>query len=89
MHLSHSISSDLLQGQVFSPLVLIACILKLIVLPGQIHIFLCSLPDQYELFLHMLLVFSRKMVFYEQSQVLRFIHSEIKILAEMTQVLRK
>lgn len=89
MHLFQLISSDLIQVQMISPFVLLACVLKLLIVPEQIHLFLCSLPDLYEMSLHVLLVFSRKLVIFEQSQVLRFIHLEIKILAEMTQILKK
>ncbi|GEM_PF-961110 len=89
MHLFQLISSDLIQVQMISPFVLLACVLKLLIVPEQIQLFLCSLPDLYEMSLHVLLVFSRKLVIFEQSQVLRFIHLEIKILAEMTQILKK
>lgn len=89
MHLSHSINGDLIQGLIISPIVLIAFILKFLVWTEQIHVFICSLPDLYDLSLHNLLVFSRKLVIYEHGQVLRFIHVEIKILAEMTQKLKK
>ncbi len=89
MNLSQSISSELIQGQMISQFVLIACVLKFYFVPEQIQLFICSIPNLYEMSLHLLLVFSRKLALYEQNEVLRFMHLEIKLLAEMTRVLRK
>lgn len=89
MYLSHSISSDLIQGLIISPIVLIASLLKFLVWTEQIHVFICSLPNFYDLSLHYLLFFSKKMVIYEQGQVLRLIHVEMKILAQVTRILKK